>query len=135
MSILFLDPLILMMKHDSKDPFQNCPIMFQSSDQVMSHYPDLEPINLNLYSNLIELDHLRDLHDAKLSLAVSYPRDLTLKRLSWKQSNNPFKSEDVSGFQALNIDDMYGPVFLKSGFFKISLLILLWPDFSTKRTT
>ena len=100
--------MLLLMKHDTIDPTQDyCPIMFDNSNQIMSHHPDLVmPLRRNLYSNLWELEYLRDVYDAKLSLRVSYPRSATFKSLSWRQANNPLNSEDISGFESMNIDAM-----------------------------
>ena len=107
-TIHFLDPMLLLMKHDTIDPTQDyCPIMFENSNQIMSYHPDLVmPFRRNLYSNLRELEYLRDFYDGKLSLRVSYPRSATFKSLSWRQTNNPLSSEDISGFESMNTDAM-----------------------------
>ena len=95
------------MKHDTIDPTQDyCPIMFENPNQIMSYHPDLVPFRRNLYSNLRELEYLRDFYDGKLSLRVSYPRSATFKSLSWRQANNPLSSKDISGFESMNTDAM-----------------------------
>ena len=99
--------MILLMKHDTIDPTQDyCPIMFENPNQIMSYHPDLVPFRRNLYSNLRELEYLRDFYDGKLSLRVSYPRSATFKSLSWRQANNPLSSKDISGFESMNTDAM-----------------------------
>ena len=94
-----------MLKHDSKDSTYECPIIYQSSGDVMSYHPDLDPLSSNLYSNLQQLEYLRDTDDAKLTLKIDYPRSQGAY-LIWKQSSNPTTSDQITGFTGIDLKSM-----------------------------
>lgn len=90
-------PWMTMFKHDSQDSV--CPLMFTSD--VLSYQADQDPQNVPLYSNLNQLNWMKNQED-ELTLRLTYPRSEDRRQLTWKQTSNPLTEEQVGGFELLS---------------------------------
>ena len=83
-------PWMTVFRHDSIDEYNpSCSVMFGQDHESTP----------SIYTNLDELEFLRNSEDNSIHLKLTYPRTVNYDQFIWKQTSNPVNQENVEGFE------------------------------------